>query len=380
MKKILILFFILSSPLYCQENHNDCQDQKKENKEDKGDTATPSGKESNGKNSNNGGDDTCQKSEKEENKDTKNGNGNGKESKDEKSNDCKEEKSKANEEKSDDCPEDSKDEKEEPPKIGNFSLPMSQQPAALFGFGGNILDAQEVQIYLFVDTLVGRKKMLIDVIPSVLFGVTDNFSVFFNAPFTPQVREGNHHSSGLLDFFIQLEYAFYNNSTYTYSDEATLVGNVTAPTGSINVNPPTGFGGPSLFLGMTFMRTWVHWFAFTAQGAVLTTSNLGFKPGEQFLYQFGFGRNFPSPEDHIYAWMIEVDGQYNKKSYFRREWDGSSGGNTVWITPSLWASSKDWLIQFGVSFPMVQNLFGEQRKFEYIVNFNWAWSFYPTKK
>jgi hypothetical protein len=35
--------------------------------------------------------------------------------------------------------EDKKPEKkEEPPKIGNFALPTSQQPAALFGFGGNI--------------------------------------------------------------------------------------------------------------------------------------------------------------------------------------------------------------------------------------------------
>lgn len=68
--------------------------------------------------------------------------------------------------------------KEKPPKIGNFSLPTSQQPAALFGFGGNIIDKGEVQIYLFEDDFVGKKKTTIDVIPSVLFGITDNWSVF----------------------------------------------------------------------------------------------------------------------------------------------------------------------------------------------------------
>ena len=52
---------------------------------------------------------------------------------------------------------------EEPPKIGNFALPTSQQPAGLFAFGGNIIDKGEVQLYLFADKFVGRKKITIDI-------------------------------------------------------------------------------------------------------------------------------------------------------------------------------------------------------------------------
>lgn len=270
--------------------------------------------------------------------------------------------------------EDKKEEK--PPKIGNFALPTSQQPAALFGFGGNIIDKGEVQLYFFADDFVGKNKTVIDLIPSVLFGITDDWSVYFNFPFTPLLQDGCFKSSGLEDFFIQLEYAFYNKSTSTYVDQATLVANITVPTGSSNKIPPTGFGAPSLFLGATYYHMLVDWFVFAAPGAVLTGSNHGTKFGDQFLYQFGIGRNIPSPTGWIYAWMVEVDGQYTKKNRIRGVLDPNSGGNVIYVTPSLWVSSKEFILQFGVSYPINQNLFGIQRKFDYALNLNVAWSFY----
>jgi len=266
--------------------------------------------------------------------------------------------------------------KEEPPKIGNFALPMSQQPAALVGFGGNIIDKGEIQLFFFADEFIGKDKIIIDLIPSVLFGITDDWSIFFNFPFTPLMENAGHKSSGFEDFFLQLEYAFYNKSTSTYVDQATIVANITFPTGSSKKNPPTGFGSPSLFLGGTYYHTLVDWFLFTAQGAVLTASDHGTKFGDQFLYQFGLGRNIPSPKGWIYAWMIEIDGQYNKKNRIHGIIDPNSGGNVLYATPSLWVSSKEVLIQFGVSFPITQNLFGDQIKVDYALNFNFGWSFY----
>lgn len=271
---------------------------------------------------------------------------------------------------------DEAEQKPKPPKIGNFALPTSQQPAALFGFGGNIIDKGEVQFYFFADKFVGKDKITTDLIPSVLFGVTNELTIFFNFPFTPNLRDGCQRSRGLEDFFVQLEYSFYNKSTHCYVDQATVVANITAPTGSIKKNPPTGFGSPSFFIGGTYYRTWVDWFVFAAPGAILTTSDHRNKFGDQFLYQCGFGRNIPSPAGWIFAWMIEVDGQYNKRNRIRGVLDPNSGGNAIYVTPSLWISSKEILLQFGVSLPVNQNLFGRQRKFDYALNLNAAWSFY----
>lgn len=266
--------------------------------------------------------------------------------------------------------------KELPPKIGNFALPTSQQPATLFGFGGNVIDKDEIQVFFFGDKFKGKNKMTTDLIPSLLFGVTDNWSIFFNFPFTPIMEDGNHKSSGFEDFFVQFEYAFYNKSTTTYVDQATLVTNMTFPTGSSRKIPPTGFGSPSFFLGATYYHVLVDWFIFAAPGAILTTSNHGTKFGDQFLYQFGIGRNIPSPEGWIYAGMVEFDGQYNKKNRIDGILDNNSGGNVIYVTPSIWISSKEMVLQFGISLPINQNLFGKQRKFDYAINLNFGWSFY----
>lgn len=265
---------------------------------------------------------------------------------------------------------------EKPPKVGNFSLPISQQPAALFGFGGNIIDKNEVQLYFFADEFTGKERLITDLIPGILFGINESWSIFFNFPFTPIMKDDGYKSRGLEDFFIQLEYAFYNKDTFMYSDQATIVTNITFPTGSIKKNPATGFGAPSFFLGATYYHTKVDWFAFTNQGAVLTTSNNRTKVGDQFLYQFGIGKNIPSAVGTIYAWMVEVDGQYSRKNRVKGKIDRNSGGNFIFVTPSIWFSTKELLMQFGVSFPVNQNLFGKQNKFQYALNFDVAWSFY----
>lgn len=273
------------------------------------------------------------------------------------------------------------DKKEEgPPKIGNFALPTSQQPYGLFAFGGNVIDQGEVQLFVFADEFIGNKRVVTDLIPSVLFGVTDEFSLLFNFPVAPVMKDGCDKSSGLQDFFVQAEYAFYTKKTHCYADQATILANITVPTGSARKQPPTGFGSPSCFLGTTYVHMLVDWLAFLGEGAILTTTDRGTRIGNQFLYQCGFGRNIPSPEGWIYAWMCEIDGLYSQKNRIRGKRDPDSGGNVVFVTPSLWISSKEMLLQFGVSVPVSQNLFGHQRKFNYALNFNFGWSFYDAER
>lgn len=285
-------------------------------------------------------------------------------------------KKKGSENSKDDKKEDEKKNLEEPPKIGMFSLPQSQQPSALFGFGGNIIEENEFQMTFFVDEFSGPTRRIIDVIPGFLFGVNERLSVYFNFPVTPEFMDGCNKSAGFEDFLVQLEYAIYDKTTTCYSDQVTLVGNVTVPTGSIKKNPPTGFGSPSFFIGGTYYRTTIDWIFFTAQGAIITTSDHRTKIGDQFLYQWGFTRRVTSPEGWIFAWMLELDGQYYRKNRIHGKIDHNSGGNIFLVTPSLWASSKDMVAQFGISIPVNQNFYGRQGKFDFVLNFNFAWSFY----
>src|SRR5690348_15771142 len=116
-------------------------------------------------------------------------------------------------------------ESEEPScKIGNFALSASQQPGPFISFGENIIDRNEIQLFLFGNDLIGKEKHFIDAVPGILYGITDDFSVFFNVPIAVSYKDG-HHSSGFGDMFLQFEYAVYSDTHSCSSDQVTIVAN-----------------------------------------------------------------------------------------------------------------------------------------------------------
>ncbi len=259
------------------------------------------------------------------------------------------------------------------PCRGNFALPASQQPGSLIGFGENMIDRNQLQLFLFGDDFIGKEKHFIDLVPGILYGITDDFSVFFNVPVALSYQVNQNHSSGLEDLFLQLEYAIYTRKPSAFScssDQVTIVANVSFPTGSSHKIPPTGFGSLAYFLGATYNRTWEKWFWFTSYGAQFPTSHDRTRFGNQYLYQFGFGRNIMNVKGWILAWMIELDGTFSERNKIKGISDPDSGGNVIYATPSFWASSKNWILQFGFGSVVQQHLFGNQKRNQYLISFN----------
>lgn len=261
-----------------------------------------------------------------------------------------------------------------PPSIGNFVLPPSQQPGPLVGFGENIVDENQKQLFLFADDYAGINKHFVDVVPGFLYGIKDNLSIFLNAPVAASYKENENHSAGFEDFLVQLEYAYYIQKSSTSEDQATIILGASAPTGSIQKNPATGYGSPSFFLGGTFNRTYVDWLFFASPGGVFTTAKNGTKTGNTYLYQFGFGRNIKDVNGWILAWMAELDGYYSERSRISGIIDTDTGGNIIYLTPSLWASTKKIILQFGVGFPVTQHLYGDQKRDTYLLAANLGWT------
>lgn len=264
---------------------------------------------------------------------------------------------------------------EEPPKIGNFALPVAQQPTPLLSFGQKVIGKNVTQVFLFSDDFVGVRKHFVDIIPELVYGITENSSIFIGAPIAASYRTDKDRSSGFEDALAQFEYAFYNKSTSKYIDQATIVAGITVPTGSAEKQPPTGVGSPSFFLGGTFNRFYPDWFVFTSDGAMLTTSHNGTKFGNTYLYQFGFGRNIFGSDREIVAWLVEINGYYTEKNRIKGVIDPNSGGNVVYVTPSLFIATKHAIIQFGAGVPVTQNLFGVQGRDKYLLVTNFGWTF-----
>lgn len=264
-----------------------------------------------------------------------------------------------------------------PPKEGNFILPGSQQPGSLIGLGQTIVDRNETQLGIFANPFFGPDSHYVNISPSMIYGLTDQLALFLNMPIAASFKDGQNYSSGLEDAYFQLEYAVYAKQTNDFSEQATVLSGANIPTGSSTQQPPTGFGSPSYFLGSTFSHVSVNWFAFAASGATLTTAENATRFGNQFLYQGGLGRNIMDIDTTwIIAWLVEADGLYSQKNIKNGITDPNSGGNVFYITPSLFFSSKEWLIQPGIGFPVIQHLFGVQNKNSYLLALNISWSFY----
>lgn len=270
----------------------------------------------------------------------------------------------------------SEDKAQEPPKKGNFAVSSSQQPGAFISIGDNVIDKNQIQLFVFTDGYKGFGKEFVDIIPAVLYGVAENFSLFINVPLAQSYRQDLTHSSGLEDIFIQPNYAFYNNSTNEYVDQATVLVNFNFPTGSKEKQPPTGFGAASYFAGLTYNRTYVDWYIFTSGGALLTTNDNSTKYGNQYLYQLGLGKNITYvPSKWIFNWLAEVDGTYYEKDKINGVQNPNSGGNVIYVTPSLWVSTEKIILQAGVGWPVLQDLFGIQNKEKYVIATNLAITF-----
>ena len=264
---------------------------------------------------------------------------------------------------------------QDPFQTGNFALPGSQQPGPVFSFGQNIIDKNQTQLFVQADDYIGIQKHAIDVMPLVIYGISNNLSIMFALPYAPSYQIDHHHSADLEDAFAQLEYAIYKQQGKNYWDQATVVTSLSLPTGSALKNPPTGFGAPTLFVGATFSRMYSDWFVYVQPGVVLTTAHNNTRLGNQWLYEFGLGRNLFSVAAHwIVAVQAELDGTYANQNVIQGVTDTNSGGNVVYLTPSLFVSGQHLILQLGLGAPVTQHLYGNQTRNTWLAIANLGWT------
>lgn len=236
---------------------------------------------------------------------------------------------------------------------GNLALPTSQQPGPLFCFGQNIVDKGDIQVFAWVSCIKGRTGNFREVLPNVLYGITDDLSLFTGMPIDSASRLNNFHPHALEDLFVQFEYAFYNKDTPTAANQATFVTNITIPTRASRSNFSNSLSSrPSFFLGATVNHMSRDWYAFLSPGATLTTSS---NSSNRFLYQAGFGKNvYYIPSKLIVTLLGEFFGTHsgqNRQSDFR--FSNLTQGNNIYAGPVLWISTQHFIFSTGIAMPLL---------------------------
>lgn len=259
-------------------------------------------------------------------------------------------------------------------KRGNFLLPSSQQPSVLFSLGQNIVDKGDILGFSFLNALYAPPSYGISLNYAALYGITDRCSILVGVPIL-FLKTDKGKRKGFSDFFAIAEYAFYQKIQPEYTHQATILGGITTPNGSTVKQPTLGGGGPSYLVGLTVSSYSPEWLYFVSMGGTMCTKGRGVRLGSNFLYEGGFGKNIGTRPGWIFAFLVEFNGIYTKTRIVDNAVDQNSGSNLFFITPSFWISSKNVIIQAGVSFVPMQHFFGCQDKVEVGGLFSIAWKF-----
>jgi hypothetical protein len=262
-------------------------------------------------------------------------------------------------------------------KKGNIALSTSQMPGPLFSFGQNIVDKHDLQLFMYADVIQGCNLSQRDIMPAVLYGITDDLSVFFTIPVTSKYKVGPTDRADINSMLLQFEYAFINQDKPTACPMATVVASVLFPAGSnIGILPTSGGSTtPSFFIGTTWSYVEVDWYPYISIGQVFTTSKNNSKHGNTLYYQAGLGRNMGNPGGCILTGMIEINGYYATQDTNSGIKDPNSGGNFVAIGPTIWFSSDRITAEIGAAIPFVQHLLGKQPTTSYWLALDVGWKF-----
>lgn len=269
-----------------------------------------------------------------------------------------------------------------PPQEGNFALSAPQQPGPFLSFGQTLVDRNDVQIQYSDYTVVPQSSGGSNRNIAVTYGFSDTTDVYLNFPVESSYGVRVTRSSGLGDVLFQLEHAFYTAGNRKYQDQATVVGAITLPLQDAsslakrnNPGQLVGYGAPVYFVGATYNRTYVDWLAFASPGVLLTTVADHIQLGSQVFYQAGLGRVIKSVSNkYIFSGLLEFEGQYTAKDKFFGDSLANTGGDIIFLSPSLWLSTQHLILQVGVSFPVVQHLNGNQAKSDYALAAGVTWT------
>lgn len=262
-----------------------------------------------------------------------------------------------------------------PLAIGNFLLPPTQRLGPILGIGQLVLDKNDFLAFMYVDYLKGKLRRSNEISLSFVYGINQQTSVYVNLPAVSRLQDGVTCYTGLRDINVQFEYAFWTRGTKTSVEQATVLINLgLVPTGKPGL-PLGRYGNSGIVLGATYNHMDALWYYYGDIGLYFRTRNQpNVKSPPLFIYQAGFGANIGNPGGTILAWLVECSGTYSGRDKHNGIIDCNSGGNQILFGPTVYLATERTSVHVGGYLPVVQNLFGNQRKDSYFIALSVAWT------
>ncbi|OGV27344.1 MAG: hypothetical protein A3F18_04775 [Legionellales bacterium RIFCSPHIGHO2_12_FULL_37_14] len=273
------------------------------------------------------------------------------------------------------------EEEEDPTPVGNFALPASQQPGPFYSFGSNIIDKGQWQITGTPNIFKSTGERFVEFDTSILYGLSERSSLLFTLPSTIKYSNAATDDSynGLGDVGLQGEYTLVDHSTKVSAAQISVIAALSVPSGKDRVS----YNGTTYFLAGTANYMSPSWLQYVSPGMVIFGGDLSTRPGMLYYLDIGMGRNlYSEPGQYISLFLLEVNGQLNSPNPYidatiptRASGSVLQDGYFIYLTPSLFISTRSLAFQIGASFPVSQSWTNAiDQSVDYTASFNVTWT------
>lgn len=245
----------------------------------------------------------------------------------------------------------------------------------VFGLGPHVLykGGVEVAPQFHSDKRGRARERELDL--ELTYGLTGDWAAGIELPYAFR-RQGDADSTGFGDLSLFTKYRFLRHDTVGAQETAAVLAKLEFASGDERETPPAGSGGTDAVVGLSYgyeSRKWYRWASirYRRNGE----NDAGLRRGDRILLDLVGGIR-PTPSGYLEpdtVWLLELNGDYGRRSQFKGERLADSGGIEWFVSPGIFWTYRYFAVKAGVQIPVASDLHGRQDSTDYRARLTLEW-------
>lgn len=186
------------------------------------------------------------------------------------------------------------------------------------------------------------------------YGFTDSIGFELSVPYILSFNRFGNRSAGFGDIRILTQWNYFR----TQDNLATFITGLEAPTGSINKQPPTGFGSVTYIAEFGFIHSSQDWYADYFIRGFKRRSKNNIDPGSEVRFRTSLGPKIhfgQKVKSDLFA-LVQLRSIYENKTKINDIKDSNTGGFVALLGPLFSYRRSNGLVEGTLEFPISERL------------------------
>jgi Putative MetA-pathway of phenol degradation len=204
------------------------------------------------------------------------------------------------------------------------------------------------------------------------YGITGDWVAGIELPYQTH-RNDVGSQSGIGDITFSTKYRFWRNDTLGAQESAAVLLKVKLDSSDDEVATDT----TDSLLGFAYGYESLKWYRWASVRYRFNQNKANLQRGDRWFVDLAGGYR-PQVNNYREAdtvWLLELNGEYGKRSALNGIDIGGSGGNQWFISPGIMWTLRNFAVKAGVQIPVYSALNGAQSRADYRARLEFEWHF-----